>query len=119
MPAWLEMLHKQGPAGRDLFWAVTQPAMTSPGYTRAVSMPGPTRPSARQQALPLADTVQGSINMLKISLQNTQGLKDTDQLTKLWGKIQPHCELKETSPGRVWWRTPLIPALRRQRQADF
>jgi hypothetical protein len=21
--------------------------------------------------------------------------------------------------GRVWWRTPLVPALRRQRQADF
>jgi hypothetical protein len=22
-------------------------------------------------------------------------------------------------PNRVWWRMPLIPALRRQRQADF
>jgi hypothetical protein len=27
--------------------------------------------------------------------------------------------IKEVFYGRVWWRTPLIPALGRQRQADF
>jgi hypothetical protein len=26
---------------------------------------------------------------------------------------------KKVNESRVWWRTPLIPALRRQRQADF
>jgi hypothetical protein len=26
---------------------------------------------------------------------------------------------KEKGRGRVWWRTPLIPALGRQRQVDF
>jgi hypothetical protein len=27
--------------------------------------------------------------------------------------------LKKQMPRRAWWRTPLIPALRRLRQADF
>jgi hypothetical protein len=27
--------------------------------------------------------------------------------------------LKEIQESRVWWRMPLIPALGRQRQADF
>jgi hypothetical protein len=27
--------------------------------------------------------------------------------------------LKEVLMARQWWRTPLIPALERQRQADF
>jgi hypothetical protein len=28
-------------------------------------------------------------------------------------------EVKKLITGRVWWLTPLIPALGRQRQADF
>jgi hypothetical protein len=27
--------------------------------------------------------------------------------------------LKKTTTARLWWRKPLIPALGRQRQADF
>jgi hypothetical protein len=29
------------------------------------------------------------------------------------------CPLEELKPSRAWWRMPLIPALGRQRQADF
>jgi hypothetical protein len=28
-------------------------------------------------------------------------------------------EIKNEEPSRAWWRRPLIPALGRQRQADF
>jgi hypothetical protein len=33
-----------------------------------------------------------------------------------WGS---HWDLKRGSRGQAWWRTPLIPAFGRQRQADF
>lgn len=54
-------------------------------------MPGPTRPSARQQA----DTARGAMNKVKIGLQSTRGLKGTDQLPKFWGKRQPHSTVQE------------------------
>jgi hypothetical protein len=33
--------------------------------------------------------------------------------------VQKIDKCKEANYRRAWWRTPLIPALRRQRQADF
>jgi hypothetical protein len=40
-----------------------------------------------------------------------------DQQDQLKINIQKYLEKKKCS--QAWWRTPLIPALRRQRQADF
>jgi hypothetical protein len=36
----------------------------------------------------------------------------------VWVRVKHKC-YKEMVTRRVWWRTPLIPALRRQRQANF
>jgi hypothetical protein len=34
-------------------------------------------------------------------------------------KLEKGKELKNKNKSQVWWRTPLIPALGRQKQADF
>jgi hypothetical protein len=41
---------------------------------------------------------------------------------ELWFNLEKFCKeilFKQLHPAGQWWRTPLIPALGRQRQADF
>jgi hypothetical protein len=40
-------------------------------------------------------------------------------LVLLVRSVKKKKKLKKYNSGRVWWHMPLIPALRRQRQADF
>jgi hypothetical protein len=45
------------------------------------------------------------------------GITDTCELLCL--EIEPIISVKWPVLSQAWWRTPLIPALGRQRQADF
>jgi hypothetical protein len=85
---------------------------------------------------PMAYALRSTIDKRDlIKLQSFCKAKDTVNRTKWqptdWEKIftspildrklisNIYKEFKKLDSSRAWWRTPLIPALRRQKQADF
>jgi hypothetical protein len=53
------------------------------------------------------------------SQPSVSGLMGSDDLFWYTDRYIKHSHTLKTDLSRAWWRTPLIPALGRQRQANF
>ena len=76
-----------------------------PGYTTAWASFRPHRPGSRMRRC-----VWGNYSRAVGNCWRTPGQTDSSGV---------QVQHKNKKQSRAWWRTPLIPALRRQRQADF
>ena len=78
----------------------------------------------RHPALVICDFKENATNSIKHSIlqlkkRNVKRIKLLNSLQWLMHKTTLGFSTQNTSISRACWRTPLIPALGRQRQADF